>query len=296
MNIYDCFMYFDEDLLLDLRLNSLNKYIKKFVITEATYTHNGNKKKLNFDINNFKKFKDKIEYIVVDTHPQNILKLVEGEPKNKRGEKLILNGMARDYFQRENLTKGLREATDEDLIFREETVEGTLCRITEVAVELHAAGWAVADLLKDLFQPITGGLGVKANHADRRLVIEDGCHDGAIADHRQLDAVLASLMEEHGKLIFSEELGHLTRGGVGAGDKGGDGLLIDGAGISAVGHHVTFLVDEQVAFAAGKVEEVAEDLIDARDVLLVEDEALVSQMVAVTDHFWEPSRFRRKSH
>tara|TARA_Y100000591_G_scaffold45712_1_gene34223 strand:+ start:1 stop:870 length:870 start_codon:yes stop_codon:yes gene_type:complete len=109
-------MYFDEDLLLDLRLNSLNKYIKKFVITEATYTHNGNKKKLNFDINNFKKFKDKIEYIVVDTHPQNILELVEGESKDKRGEKLILNGMARDYFQRENLAKGLREAKNEDLI------------------------------------------------------------------------------------------------------------------------------------------------------------------------------------
>lgn len=116
MNIYDCFMYFDEDLLLDLRLNSLNKYIKKFVITEATYTHNGNKKKLNFDINNFKKFKDKIEYIVVDTQPQNILKLVEGESRDKRGEKLILNGMARDYFQRENLAKGLREAANEDLI------------------------------------------------------------------------------------------------------------------------------------------------------------------------------------
>ena len=43
MNIYDCFMYFDEDLLLDLRLNTLDKYVKKFVITEATYTHNGNK-------------------------------------------------------------------------------------------------------------------------------------------------------------------------------------------------------------------------------------------------------------
>ena len=47
MNIYDCFMYFDEDLLLDLRFNILNKYVKKFVITEATYTHNGAKKKLN---------------------------------------------------------------------------------------------------------------------------------------------------------------------------------------------------------------------------------------------------------
>ena len=116
MNIYDCFMYFDEDLLLDLRLNYLNKYIKKFVITEATYTHNGNQKKLNFNINNFRKFKDKIEYIVVDTQPENILKLTEGETKDKRGEKLILNGMARDYFQRESLAKGLKEATSDDLI------------------------------------------------------------------------------------------------------------------------------------------------------------------------------------
>ena len=46
-------MYFDVDLLLDLRLNFLDKYIKKFVITEATYTHNGSKKKLNFNIINF---------------------------------------------------------------------------------------------------------------------------------------------------------------------------------------------------------------------------------------------------
>ena len=55
MNIYDCFMYFDEDLLLDLRLNVLDKYVQKFVITEATYTHNGSPKKLNFDIKNFEK-------------------------------------------------------------------------------------------------------------------------------------------------------------------------------------------------------------------------------------------------
>ena len=54
-------MYFDEDLLLDIRLNSLNKYVKKFVIAEATYTHNGSPKKLRFDINKFKKFRDKID-------------------------------------------------------------------------------------------------------------------------------------------------------------------------------------------------------------------------------------------
>ena len=65
MNIYDCFMYFDEDLLLDLRLNILDKFVKKFVIAESAYLHSG-KKKLNFDINKYSKFKDKIIYLVVD--------------------------------------------------------------------------------------------------------------------------------------------------------------------------------------------------------------------------------------
>ena len=116
MNIYDCFMYFDEDLLLDLRFNTLNKFVKKFVIAEATYTHNGTKKKLNFDINKFKKFKDKIIYIIVDKQPDNILKILDSETKEQKGEKLILNGMARDYFQRENLSRGFQEALNDDLI------------------------------------------------------------------------------------------------------------------------------------------------------------------------------------
>ena len=116
MNIYDCFMYYDEDLLLDIRLNSLEKFVKKFVITEATYAHNGESKKLNFDINKFKRFKDKIIYIVVDKQPKNILELKKEDTREKTGEKLILNGMARDYFQRENLAKGLVDAKDEDLI------------------------------------------------------------------------------------------------------------------------------------------------------------------------------------
>ena len=109
-------MYFDEDLLLDLRLNTLDKFVKKFVITEATYTHNGKKKNLNFDINKFKKFKDKISYIIVDKEPENILVVNEEDPEEVRGEKLILNGMARDYYQRETLSKGLNSLNDEDLI------------------------------------------------------------------------------------------------------------------------------------------------------------------------------------
>ena len=116
MNIYDCFMYFDEDLLLDLRLNVLNKYVKKFVITEALYTHNGTKKKLRFDINNFRKFKDKIHYIIVDDQPPNILDAKENDTVSQKGEKLILNGYARDNYQRNRLADGLKEALDDDLV------------------------------------------------------------------------------------------------------------------------------------------------------------------------------------
>ena len=116
MIVYDCFMYFDEDLLLDLRLNTLNKYVSKFVIAEATYTHNGTKKKLRFDINNFKKFKDKIKYIVVDKEPPNILPISDADNFETKGHKMILNGYARDNYQRNRLTDGVREAADDDII------------------------------------------------------------------------------------------------------------------------------------------------------------------------------------
>ena len=50
MALYDCFMYFDEDMLLDIRLNTLNNIVDKFIIAEGSRTHSGEEKKLNFDI------------------------------------------------------------------------------------------------------------------------------------------------------------------------------------------------------------------------------------------------------
>ena len=73
-------------------------------------------KKLQFDINKFKKFKDKIEYLVVEKEPENIQHINKNDTKEKIGEKLILNGMARDYFQRENLNRGLKNINENDLI------------------------------------------------------------------------------------------------------------------------------------------------------------------------------------
>ena len=116
MKIYDCFMYFDEEMLLDLRFNILNNYVDKFILTEATYTHDGDPKKLNFDIKKFSKFKDKIEYIVVNDPPPTLLEINKEDTENVRGEKLILNGYKRDHFQRQNLQSGLKNAEPDDLI------------------------------------------------------------------------------------------------------------------------------------------------------------------------------------
>ena len=116
MNIFDCFMYFDEDMLLDLRLHMLNKYIKKFIIVESTFLHNGKPKKLNFDLNKFDKFKDKIEYIIVDSLPSDIENINLKDSKNIRNSKILINALKRENYQRNMISKGFKEVNDNDLI------------------------------------------------------------------------------------------------------------------------------------------------------------------------------------
>jgi len=109
-------MFFDEEMLLDLRLNIMDKYVDKFVITEATYMHNGNKKKLNFDINKFKKFKDKITYIVVDEPPPGLFLVNGNDTEESKENKLILNGYKRDNYQREKAMSALDDINENDWI------------------------------------------------------------------------------------------------------------------------------------------------------------------------------------
>jgi beta-1,4-mannosyl-glycoprotein beta-1,4-N-acetylglucosaminyltransferase len=118
MKIYDCFMFFDEEMVLDLRLNILNKYVDKFVINEATYLHSGKPKKLIFDINKYKKFKDKIIYNIIDKQPQGIEKIYEtdNDENDKKGEKLVNNSSKREHYQRECLGNSLDEADPNDII------------------------------------------------------------------------------------------------------------------------------------------------------------------------------------
>jgi len=116
MKIFDCFMYYDEDLILDLRLNILNNYVDEFVIVESSYTHSGISRQLLFDINKFSKFKNKINYIVLNKPPLGIQQIEEKDSEHKKNQKYITNAVKRENLQRNTIFEGLDSAMPDDLI------------------------------------------------------------------------------------------------------------------------------------------------------------------------------------
>jgi len=109
-------MYFDEDVILDLRLNILNPFIDYFVIVESTFNHKGEKRKLKFDINKYKKFENKIIYLIFDKEPSGIEKVFDTDNEGEVSRKLILNAAYRENGQRNFISKGLERANEKDLI------------------------------------------------------------------------------------------------------------------------------------------------------------------------------------
>ena len=83
MKIFDCFMYFDEEIVLDLRLNFLDKYVDYFVIVESSFTHKGDKRKLKFNKKKFDSFKDKIIYLTFDEEPQNVEEVLDDDDRGE---------------------------------------------------------------------------------------------------------------------------------------------------------------------------------------------------------------------
>ena len=97
--VYDCFQFFNELDILKIRLNVLSPVVDKFVISEATETFSGLKKPLYYEENKelFAEFADKIIHVVVEDTP-------EGDTHY------------RDTFQKNAVTRGLKDCTDEDII------------------------------------------------------------------------------------------------------------------------------------------------------------------------------------
>ena len=108
MKIFDCFMYFDEETVLELRLNILNKYVDYFIIVESSFTHKGDKRDLRFNHQKFKKFKDKIIYITYDEEPPEITKnqVSDKDSEAVKAWKYISNALYRENGQRNYILKG----------------------------------------------------------------------------------------------------------------------------------------------------------------------------------------------
>ena len=113
MKIFDCTTFYSEHLMMDVRFNVLNEYVHKFIVTESTFSHSGKPKKLNFDINNYPKFKDKIIYVVIDREPNDIIKVEDKllTPVDKRSNSLKRINLSYNY-----MAKSLDIALDNDLI------------------------------------------------------------------------------------------------------------------------------------------------------------------------------------
>ena len=116
MKIFDCFMFFDEEQILDLRLNVLNEKVDFFVIVESIYNHRGEKRELIFNKNNFSKFKDKIIYLVHTEIPEQVETINQNDNENEKDRKYIMNAVYRENSQRNYISQGIKEAKENDMI------------------------------------------------------------------------------------------------------------------------------------------------------------------------------------
>lgn len=116
MRIYDCTTFYNENFILDVRFNILNPFVDKFVICESGYSHSGQRKEFNFDINKFSKFKDKIIYLKIDKEPGDLKYFIENGEKKETKEDARVNAIKRIAYQRNFIKEGIIDASKNDLI------------------------------------------------------------------------------------------------------------------------------------------------------------------------------------
>lgn len=124
--IFDCFTFYNELDLLEIRLNELDPVVDRFVLCEATATFRGEPKPLHFKENRdrFQPFLDKIVHVVVDDMP--------------KGRETAAAYWRKQKFQRNAITRGLGEAAADDLILLSDLDE--IPRAAAVAVAAGRAG------------------------------------------------------------------------------------------------------------------------------------------------------------
>ena len=144
MKIFDCFMYFDEDIVLDVRLNTLHENVDYFVIVESKFTHKGEKRNLKFDSKKFSKFKDKIIYLVYDNQPSKVESVNKNDTEDEKSTKYIFNAIHRGNPSNDLIAIKYLESL-------EKIADGNATKIflpAELSATLGSIG-AISELFKD---------------------------------------------------------------------------------------------------------------------------------------------------
>lgn len=121
--IIDCFPFFNELDLLDIRLKLLDDIVDKVILIESTRTFTLTKKRLfyNENKNRYSKYKNKITHIIVDDSPALLNKFFVHKPKNifwllKNKKSIFLNAHDIDFYQKNQVSKGLRNCDENDIL------------------------------------------------------------------------------------------------------------------------------------------------------------------------------------
>ena len=129
MKIYDCFNFFNELDILELRLNILYDTVDFFIIVESNLTHSGQNKPFYFEQNKdrFSKFLDKIISYKIYDNPSDFVNLPNTEDielqkiygfmkTTKRFNPYFQGDYGRDYFQKESVRRPLVNCEENDII------------------------------------------------------------------------------------------------------------------------------------------------------------------------------------
>ena len=118
MKIIDTTTYFEEKLMMEIRLNILDPFVDEFLVSEARFTHSGQEKNIKFNKKDFPKFENKIKHIIVDKEPSEII-----NKENLSVEEQRINSIHRIRKQRNYIENFLKDYSSDDYIIHSDNDE-----------------------------------------------------------------------------------------------------------------------------------------------------------------------------
>jgi hypothetical protein len=124
MKVYDCFPFFNELDILEIRLEELWDTVDYFVLAESNLSHSGKPKEYIFENNKerFSKYLSKIRHIKVEDMPETN------------------DSWVRERYQRFSLGKGLHDMTPNDIVIVSDCDEIARAEIVEM-IKVDENNW-----------------------------------------------------------------------------------------------------------------------------------------------------------